>query len=129
VQGYKSNGFYPDLICKRDIPEYFLETGTHSSNFAILRFHVGHPTTTSPSRSSVATGILAHPRLPCQFASSIFQLCVHFKLPPVTLAPGWPLHGQLPGGKANGTPGVSHGPSGAPPVRERISTVSLKRLL
>lgn len=61
------------------MPKYFQELSVHSSDFVILGFHANHPTTTLPSRSSVPSGVLAPPRILYQFASSTFQLWVHFK--------------------------------------------------
>lgn len=55
VQGYKLNIFYPDLICKRTVPEYFLEVYANNPDFHNLRFHTV-PTRTSPSRSSAESG-------------------------------------------------------------------------
>ncbi|KAF2987017.1 hypothetical protein EK904_006990 [Melospiza melodia maxima] len=43
VQGYKFNIFYPDLIDKHSVPEYFLEACQDSKDFAIPRFHARPP--------------------------------------------------------------------------------------
>eukprot|EP01113_Clastostelium_recurvatum_P014297 TRINITY_DN1775_c1_g2_i1.p1 TRINITY_DN1775_c1_g2~~TRINITY_DN1775_c1_g2_i1.p1 ORF type:complete len:155 (-),score=36.86 TRINITY_DN1775_c1_g2_i1:21-485(-) len=42
VQGYKFNIFYPDLIDKTKVPQYFVEKGD-SPDVEILRFSAGPP--------------------------------------------------------------------------------------
>ena len=46
VQGYKFNVFYPDLIDKKEAPEYSVEKDPQADQFGstcILRFHAGAP--------------------------------------------------------------------------------------
>ncbi|CAO2629830.1 Cactin [Lemmus lemmus] len=80
VQGYKFNIFYPDLICKRATPEYFLEACADNRDFAILRFHAGPPY--EDIAFKIVSGEWEYSQrhgFRCQFANGIFQLWFHFK--------------------------------------------------
>ncbi|XP_040587568.1 cactin-like [Mesocricetus auratus] len=80
VQGYKFNIFYPDLICKRVTPEYFLEDCADNRDFAILRFHAGPPYEDIAFKIVSSEWDCSHRRgFRCQFANGIFQLWFHFK--------------------------------------------------
>jgi hypothetical protein len=46
VQGYKFNIFYPDLISRKEAPEYTIEKDPEADEFGstcVLRFHAGPP--------------------------------------------------------------------------------------
>ncbi|KAM7022712.1 LOW QUALITY PROTEIN: splicing factor Cactin-like [Passerculus sandwichensis] len=79
VQGYKFNIFYPDLIDKHSVPEYFLEACQDSKDFAIPRFHA------RPPYEDIAFKIVSREwefhrnGFCCQFANGIFQLWFHFR--------------------------------------------------
>ena len=80
VQGYKFNIFYPDLINKRDTPEYFLQPCTDGTDFEILRFHAG------PPYEDIAFKIVKRDweygrkhGFRSQFQNGIFQLWFHFR--------------------------------------------------
>lgn len=91
----------------------------------ILSFHTGRPMMTSPSTSSVTSGVFAPPWF---LASSPVASFSSGSTSSVKAASQAGLLGQLPGGRAKGTPNVSHHPSGSPLV-QKILAVSLKRLL
>ncbi|NXB69798.1 CATIN protein, partial [Donacobius atricapilla] len=80
VQGYKFNIFYPDLIDKRSMPEYFLEACQDNKDFAILRFHAGPPYEDIAFKIVNREWEYSHRHgFRCQFANGIFQLWFHFK--------------------------------------------------
>ncbi|CAN8212615.1 unnamed protein product [Coccothraustes coccothraustes] len=80
MQGYKFNIFYPDLIDKSSMPEYFLEACQDNMDFAILGFHA------RPPYEDIAFKIVSREweysqrhGFCCQFANGIFQLWFHFR--------------------------------------------------
>ncbi|XP_071794813.1 splicing factor Cactin-like isoform X2 [Asterias amurensis] len=80
VQGYKFNIFYPDLIDKRQTPEYTLTPSNESEDFAVLRFHAGPPYEDIAFKIVNREWEYSHRHgFRCQFNNSIFQLWFRFK--------------------------------------------------
>ncbi|XP_071844797.1 splicing factor Cactin-like isoform X2 [Apostichopus japonicus] len=80
VQGYKFNIFYPDLIDKRNTPEYSLSPSPDNKEFAILTFNAGPPYEDLAFKIVNREWELSHRHgFRCQFNNSIFQLWFRFK--------------------------------------------------
>lgn len=80
VQGYKFNIFYPDLIDKRNTPEYTLVPSPDNKEFAVLTFSAGPPYEDIAFKIVNREWELSHRHgFRCQFSNSIFQLWFRFK--------------------------------------------------
>lgn len=80
VQGYKFNIFYPDLIDKRNTPEYTLVPSLDNKEFAVLTFSAGPPYEDIAFKIVNREWELSHRHgFRCQFSNSIFQLWFRFK--------------------------------------------------
>ncbi|XP_072037569.1 splicing factor Cactin-like [Amphiura filiformis] len=80
VQGYKFNIFYPDLIDKRNTPEYTLTPSSDNEEFAVLRFQAGPPYEDIAFKIVNREWEYSHRHgFRCQFNNSIFQLWFRFK--------------------------------------------------
>ncbi|XP_062516489.1 splicing factor Cactin-like [Corticium candelabrum] len=80
VQGYKFNIFYPDLINKKDTPQFFLDGYPGSEDFLILRFHAGPPYEDIAFKVVNREWDYSHQHgFRCQYSQGIFQLWYRFK--------------------------------------------------
>nr|XP_006826020.1 PREDICTED: cactin-like isoform X2 [Saccoglossus kowalevskii] len=80
VQGYKFNIFYPDLIDKRNTPEYTLTSCEDNRDFSILKFHAGPPYEDIAFKIVNREWEYSHRHgFRCQYSNGIFQLWFHFK--------------------------------------------------
>ncbi|TRY63850.1 hypothetical protein TCAL_01833 [Tigriopus californicus] len=80
VQGYKFNIFYPDLINKKNTPQYTITPCQDNTDFAILRVHAGPPYEDIAFKIVNREWEFGYKRgFKCQFHNNIFQLWFHFK--------------------------------------------------
>ncbi|XP_033121808.1 cactin-like [Anneissia japonica] len=80
VQGYKFNIFYPDLIDKRNAPEYTVTPCPDNEDFGVLRFNAGPPYEDIAFKIVNREWEYSHRHgFRCQFSNSIFQLWFRFK--------------------------------------------------
>ncbi|XP_065836381.1 splicing factor Cactin-like [Oscarella lobularis] len=80
VQGYKFNIFYPDLIHKKETPQFFLEKHSGGAEFLILRFHAGPPYEDIAFKIVNREWDYSHQHgFRCQYNQGIFQLWFRFK--------------------------------------------------
>ena len=56
--------FYPDLIDKRNTPEYFLTPSSENEEFGVLRFHAGPPYEVGETVTSCYSKRLVIPKVP-----------------------------------------------------------------
>ena len=80
VQGYKFNIFYPDLIDKKETPQYTMTQCQDNRDFCILRIHAGPPYEDIAFKIVNREWEYGYKRgFRCQFQNNIFQLWFHFK--------------------------------------------------